>query len=175
MLAGVQIRQPGKRTIEYCWQPEIVMKPVRKIGPPAPEEIMLSRRKHKTTSLVVKATELAFAAPQVVAHRLARMAIAGPTLSRRDRKEFKRMSAEKTEAFSESWNAMSKQVLDANQALAASIFCSFWLPSLRSIPSAGAVTARLQGIAVEVLGKGLSPVHRRAVANAKRLARTKLR
>jgi len=133
------------------------------------------RRKRKHTSLVVKMAELAFAVPQVVAHRVTRMSIAGPTLSQRDRKEFKRMSAEKTEAFSESWNAMTMQAFRANQSLAASMFRSFWSPSPRGVTSASAVTARLQGIALDVLGKGLSPVHRKAVANAKRLGRTKLR
>ena len=62
---------------------------------------MPSRRKHKTKPLIAKAAELAFAAPQVVAHRVTRMAIAGPSLSERDRKEFQRMGAEKTAAFSE--------------------------------------------------------------------------
>lgn len=85
------------------------------------------------------------------------------------------MTAEKTEAFNESWNAITMQALRANRALAASIFRSFWSPSLRGMPSAGAVTARLQGIALDILGKGLYPVHRKAVANARRLARTKLR
>lgn len=136
---------------------------------------MSIRRTRKTVSLAVKMAELAFAAPQVVAHRVTRMAIAGPLLSPRDRKEFKRMSAEKTEAFAESWNAMAMQALRANQALAASFLRPFWSPLPRSLPSAGAVTARLQGAALDVLGKGLSPVHRKAVANAKRLGRTKLR
>ena len=124
-------------------------------------------RKRRTTSLAVKMAELAFAVPQVVAHRVTRMAIAGPILSQRDRKEFKLMCAEKKEAFGESWSAMTMQACRANQALAASIF--------RSFSSAGAVTERLQGVALDVLGKGLFPVHRKAVANAKRLARTKLR
>lgn len=136
---------------------------------------MSIRRTRKTVSLAVKMAELAFAAPQVVAHRVTRMAVAGPILSQRDRKEFKRMSAEKTEAFAESWNAMAMQAFNANQALAASFFRSFWSPSLRGMPSAGAVSAQLQGVALDVLGKGLSPVHRKAVANAKRLGRTKLR
>ena len=136
---------------------------------------MSIRRTRKTMSLAVKMAELAFAAPQVVAHRVTRMAIAGPLLSPRDRKEFKRMSAEKTEAFAESWNAMAMQALRANQALAASFLRPFWSPLPRSLPSAGAVTARLQGAALDVLGKGLSPVHRKAVANAKRLGRTNLR
>jgi hypothetical protein len=103
------------------------------------------------------------------------MAVAGPTLSARDRKEFQRMGAEKTAAFGESWNAMTLQALHAHQALAASFFRAFWSPSLKGRPSASAVAARLQSAALDVLGKGMAPVHRKAVANAKRLARTKLR
>lgn len=37
------------------------------------------------------------------------------------------------------------------------------------------VAAQLQGAALAMLGKGIAPMHRKAVANAKRLARTKLR
>jgi hypothetical protein len=136
---------------------------------------MPSCRKRKTKSLVAKAAELAFVVPQVVAHRVTRMAIAGPSVSERDRKEFKRMGAEKTAAFSESWTAMTMQALRANQALAASFLRSFWSPSLKVRPSARAVAAQLHGAALGVLGKGIAPVHRKAAANAKRLARTKLR
>jgi hypothetical protein len=136
---------------------------------------MPSRHNRKTNSLVAKAAELAFAVPQVVAHRVTRMAIAGPTLSERDRKEFQRMGAEKTAAFSESWNAMTLQALRAHQALAGSFLRSFWSPSLKGRPSASAVAAQWHSAALGVLDKGLAPVHRTAVANAKRLARTKLR
>jgi hypothetical protein len=136
---------------------------------------MPSRRTRKTQSIVTQAIELAFAVPQVVAHRVTRMAVAGPTLSARDRKEFQRMGAEKTAAFGESWNAMTLQALHAHQALAASFFRAFWSPSLKGRPSASAVAARLQSAALDVLGKGMAPVHRKAVTNAKRLARTKLR
>ncbi len=103
------------------------------------------------------------------------MAMAGPKLSARDRKEFERMVAEKGEAFSESWRAMAVQAAQANQALAASFLKSFWSHSLRGKPSANAVAAKLHNAALDVLGKGLAPVHRKAMANAKRLARTKLR
>ena len=130
---------------------------------------MSTRHKRKTKSLFAKAAELAFVVPQVVTHRVTSMAIAGPSVSERDRKEFKRMGAEKTAAFSESWNAMTMQALRANQALAASFLRSFWSPSLKGRPSARAVAA------LGVLGKGIAPVHRKATANAKRLARTKLR
>ena len=103
---------------------------------------MPSRRKRKTKSVVAKAAELAFAVPQVVAHRVTRMSIAGPSLSERDRKEFQRMGAEKMAAFSESWNAMIMQALRANQALAASFLRSFWWPWLSGRPSASAMAAQ---------------------------------
>jgi hypothetical protein len=74
--------------------------------------------------LAIKAAELAFAVPQVVAHRVTRMALASPKLSPRDRKEFERMVAEKNTAFGESWRAMATQAAVANQALAASFFQS---------------------------------------------------
>lgn len=136
---------------------------------------MPSQRTRKTKSLVTKAAQLALAVPQVVAHRVARMAIAGPKLSARDRKEFQRMGAEKTAAFSESWNAMTMQAFRANQALAASFLRSFWSPLSKGKPSAKSVTAQFQSAALGILGKGMAPVHRKAVANAKRLVRTKLR
>ena len=136
---------------------------------------MTTSRTRKTNSLMIKAAELAFSVPQVIAHRVTRMAIAGPSFSARDRKEFEGMSAEKTVAFSDSWNAMTLEAIRANQALAASLFRSFWSPWLRGRPSANAVAAQMQSAALGILGKGMAPVHRKAVANAKRLARTRLR
>ena len=136
---------------------------------------MAGSRAGKTKSLVTKAAELAFAVPQVVAHRVIRMAAAGPTLSDRDRKEFKLMAAEKTAAFNESWSAMSMQALLANQRLAASFLRSIWTPPLAGKPSAGSVAAQLHTAGLDVLNKGMAPIHRKAVANAKRLARTRLR
>jgi hypothetical protein len=136
---------------------------------------MLARRTQRSMSVLAKSADLAVAVPQVVAHRVTRMAIAGPMPSARDRKEFKRMVAEKTSAFGEAWSAMAMQTLRANQALAASWFRALWTPSLRRGPSAIAVTAELQRAAWGVLGKGMAPVHRKAVANARRLSRTRLR
>jgi hypothetical protein len=60
--------------------------------------------------------------------------------------------------------------------LAMSLVRSFWVPTLLGQPSSAASVARqVQSAALGVLDKGLAPVHRKAVANAKRLARTKLR
>jgi len=136
---------------------------------------MPSRRPRKSSSLSAKVAELAVAVPQVVAHRVARMAIAGPNPSLRDKKEFALMVAEKKLAFGESWNAMAAQAMRANQAMALSMLKSFWSPSFRRQTSPGAMAAQIQRAALGVLSKGIAPVHRKAVANARRLARTKLR
>ena len=136
----------------------------------------MTARRPRSRSLPTKAAELAFAVPQVVAHRLLRMASAGPNLSARDRKEFARMIAEKNSAFGESWKAMALQSLQSHRAFAASLARAAWTPpSTRGHPGAQALAAQLHLATLAVLGKGLTPVHRRAVANAKRLARTKLR
>jgi hypothetical protein len=93
---------------------------------------------------------LACAVPEVLLHRTARMWLAGPAPSRRDRAELHRMSAEKVAAFYESWNAMALEMIRANTQLTSS--CLWW-------PWSG------------VFAAGLAPIRRRAVANAKRLRR----
>ena len=95
--------------------------------------------------------------PQVIAYRALGM----------DRKEFHRMGAEKFLAFGESWNAMFVQAALENQRLALSAMQAFWFPWL---PRSSA-SRQLGNAARGVLGAGLAPVHRRALANAKRLRR----
>jgi hypothetical protein len=119
--------------------------------------------------------ELAMAVPQVVAHRVTRLALAGPTLSDRDRREFQMMVHEKHAAFAQAWGDMAMQAFRANQALTTSVLRSFFTPFSHKKPSAAAVVAQVQQAAIGVLGKGLEPVHRKAVSNAKRLAKAKLR
>ena len=86
---------------------------------------MLSGRRRKSLSLLAKSAELAIAAPQVIAHRVTRIAIAGPTLSARDRKEFHLMVAEKMAGFGEAWSAMVLQTIRANQTVAVWLFRAF--------------------------------------------------
>ncbi len=136
---------------------------------------MSKPRKRVSPSLAWKAAELAVAVPQVVAHRMTRMALAGPTLSPRDRKEFQGMVAEKNAAFSAAWTAMAWQTAVAQQTLAASFLTSMLSAGRGRRPSAAAAATQWHNAAVGVLGKGLAPVHRQAVANARRLAKTKLR
>jgi hypothetical protein len=135
---------------------------------------MAIRRTRKSKSLAVKSMELAMAVPQVVAHRVTRMALAGPTLSDRDRKEFQMMANEKHAAFAQAWSDMAMHAFRANQVLMASILRSFFTPFLYKRPSAASAAAQVQHAAIGVLGKGLAPVHRKAVSNARRLAKTKL-
>ena len=114
---------------------------------------MATRRRRRSKSLAVQTMELGVAVPQVIAHRIARMAIAGASPSARDRKELRRMGIEKVAAVNEAWNAMALEAFRANQRL----------------------TLSFMHAALGIFGKGMAPVRRRAVANAKRLGRSKRR
>jgi hypothetical protein len=136
---------------------------------------MANRRTRKSKSFALKSMELAAAVPQVVAHRVTRMALAGPTLSNRDRKEFEMMVHEKHAAFAQAWGNMAWQAFRANQVLTASLLRSFFTPFSPKWPSVKSAAVQVQNATIDVLGKGLAPIHRTAVSNAKRLAKTKLR
>lgn len=132
-------------------------------------------RTRKPMQLAVQAAELAVAVPQVIAHRVTRMAIAGSSPSARDRKEFYRMGTEKVTAFNEVWNSMALQVFRANQQLALSFMQSLWFPWASPKTSFRKTSKQLRNVALGIADKSMAPAHRRAVANAKRLGRTKLR
>ena len=125
-----------------------------------------SKRTRRATSTAVKLAELGVAAPHVIAHRLTRMVLAGPTISARDRKEFTGMVAEKQAAVAQAWTAMFAEGMRLQQRLALSLFTG-------ATPRQHA--ARAKSAASRIASTGLAPFHRKAVANAKRLARTKLR
>jgi hypothetical protein len=117
--------------------------------------------------------ELALAVPQVVAHRVTRMTLVGPTLSDRDRKEFQMMVSEKHAAFVQAWSDMALYAFRANQALTASMLRFLFTPFSYRKPASAA--AQVHHAAVGVLDKGMTPIHLKAVSNARRLARTRLR
>jgi hypothetical protein len=135
----------------------------------------LKMNRRGVPSLAVKAAELSFAVPEVVAHRMTRMALSGSKLSARDTREFERMMTEKGIAFADAWTAMAMQAARANQAVAASRFRSFLSVARGGTAYSTTSAAQLHKAALGVLSKGLSPVHRKAVANAKRLRRTRFR
>jgi hypothetical protein len=136
---------------------------------------MPNQLKRSTRKFTEQATELAFATPQVVNKRVAQMIFAGPLPSADDRKEFKLMSDEKVEAFKESWAAMATETVLAQQRLAIGMTTSMlkaaWFPWIA--PQANDMFANQMGNAtMGVLNKGMEPVRKRAVANARRLSRS---
>lgn len=118
---------------------------------------------------------LSMAAPLVIAHRVGRMAKAGPTPSARDRKEFNLMGAEKMAAFYESWAAMGLAAMKSQQQMAAAMWrTAATAPWSMARPGSLLPTGNtLARHALGVLSQGMAPLHRRAVGNAKRLGRIK--
>ena len=110
--------------------------------------------------LARQATELAIAVPQVMAHRLTRMALAGAQPNARDRREFHGMGQEKVVAMWQSWFAMGSAMVQAQQKVGLALLQGTRVPMVDT---------------QRILSQGLAPVHRKATANAKRLARTRLR
>jgi hypothetical protein len=138
---------------------------------------MTTRRTRKAKSLAVKSMELAISVPQVVAHRVAQMAIAGPKLSKRDLKEFEMMVSEKYATFAQAWSGMALHAFRANQALLTSMFhffFSFLTPFQSKWPSAASASAHAQNAVIGLWSTALTPIHRKAVANARRLAKSRL-
>ena len=115
--------------------------------------------------------ELGLAVPQVLVHRLTRMALAGSSLSTRDRNELHLMSAEKVAAFFESWNAMLLEMFAANLAFAISVGPLFWFRWPLTTRLSRETSRHIQRTTAAVIARGVAPIHRRAVANAKRLRR----
>jgi hypothetical protein len=132
---------------------------------------MATRRRRASKTLAAQAFALGIAAPQVIAHRVARMASAGASPSPRDRAEFRRMGIEKMAAANEAWTAMATQAFLEHQKFTLSFMQSLWFPWMRPTPTVKSVSRQLNRAAVDILGKGMAPVRRRAVANAKRLGR----
>jgi hypothetical protein len=120
----------------------------------------MPRHRRSSPTLARQAGELAVAVPQVVAHRLTRMALAGPLPNARDRREFHGMVQEKVHAFWQSWFAMGWAMVEAAQQA--------WIAALQG--------ARVPLVdAQAVLARGLAPVHSKATANARRLGRARVR
>ena len=122
----------------------------------------MATRRRSSRSLAAQSIALGFAVPQVIAHRIARMG---------DHKEMHLMGSEKIAAAAEAWNAMASQAILENQKLALSMMQSLWFPWMRR----SSASRQLSDAALSILGQGMAPVSRRAVANAKRLGRPKRR
>ncbi|MBT3145818.1 hypothetical protein Q8W30_15560 [Neptunomonas phycophila] len=117
-------------------------------------------------ALPMQLFELAFAVPVVVNARVTKMMMSGGSPSAKDQKEFYRMGEEKVEAFFESWQAVSKVLFGFQQ--------DFFRASLDVTRTATPFDPldtyqAYQDATHKLATKGLAPIHRRAVSNAKRL------
>jgi hypothetical protein len=136
--------------------------------------ISKSVQSHRTAARQL--SELSWAVPQVVSHRLTRLAFAGATPKASDQREFTAMVAEKHQAFVESWWAMGTETLRQQQSLTLALFGG-WSPRAAANPLAAGqrVLAQMVDGPMQVAHQGLKPVHQKAVANAKRLGGRKRR
>ncbi len=115
--------------------------------------------------------QLAMAAPMVVAQRMIRMVLAGAYPSARDRKEMGRMSSEKVDAFTESWNTTITRMTQANINLGFDLMRATWSPWNQTTGLMNTAAARFGNATTASMEQSLAPARRRAGANAKRLGR----
>ena len=135
----------------------------------APTDAHPDAQQHLTT----QAIELSMAAPQVVAQRLTRMAMAGINPSQGYHDELMLMGSEKLLAFQQSWVAMWNQAWHAQVALAESLTRgSLALASGHDAHDdhPAQLLMQMPTEAARVLSAGLAPVHGQAMANARRLS-----
>lgn len=142
--------------------------------------------RRKKTPAALKAAEIAWAAPQVIALRSMRMLAAGPQPNARDRREFTVMGTEKVLAAQQAALGMAGQWAKAWQdawltgvrqswSMALTPWTA-WAPGGRGASRAGSRAGAAFGqlmsrTAQNVLDSGLTPVHARVTANAKRLSK----
>lgn len=108
--------------------------------------------------------------PQIMQKRINMMAQQNPFDNHKERVEMERMVNEKTSAFMESWQNMGWQSLIAQQNIG-NIMIDSWIKLSFGKPVAfEKLFYQINLETLKIFEKGMSPIHRRVVANAKRLA-----
>ena len=128
----------------------------------------------RKASAASKAADIAVAAPQVIAHRVTRMALAGPLPDARDRKEFTGMVQEKQLAFAQSFMAWNTEILRWQMQWQMQMFGAMVSGNWQSMANRMLSPQPLMAAAERATAKAMEPVRRKAVANAKRLSKTSL-
>ncbi|WP_018714784.1 polyhydroxyalkanoate granule-associated phasin [Brachymonas chironomi] len=125
----------------------------------------------KVNQLARQTAQLSAATPQVIAHRVGRMATSGIAPRADDLQEFNRMYVEKVAAFSESWQAMGLQAMQSQFRMMSTWMGAFARPGNWMHPWAGnaQLSEQWQKSMLDIMSSGMKPVHGRAVANARRL------
>jgi hypothetical protein len=117
----------------------------------------------------MKLWEVSTVAPMVIGYRLAGMAPAGSTPSARQRRESVRMGQEKVDAWYEATLAAGQRLVEANLALTGLVWRQLWAGAFSPV----ALAAPLSRLGPRLLDDSLTPVHRRVVANNRRLSRSR--
>jgi hypothetical protein len=143
------------------------------------------------SDLALRTTEMMLASAQVIGHRTQRIAAAGSRPGARDRREFARMGQEKVEAGLLSATAMTADAVKLNQqmmkagmetaqamwslATSRTVFGSLGQQTrlAQSLARSGTQAFDMGNTVARMAAKGLTPVHSRATANAKRLGRSR--
>lgn len=114
----------------------------------------------------VKLWEVGVTAPMVIGYRLMGMAPPGTPPTARQRRELNRMGQEKIDAWYEGALVGGQRILAANLALTGLFWRGVWAGSL----SPAAFTATFARLGPQLVTAGVGPVHRRVVANNRRLS-----
>lgn len=118
-------------------------------------------RRRRAASYSARLLELGMLAPAVAGSRLARIALEGASPSARGRSELFAMVLEKQIAFAQAWSAMWTEAMRMQLQFGAA-----WMVSVPTAAQASRIAdTGLQRIAAQAL----APVHRRVVANSRRL------
>ena len=128
----------------------------------------------RKASAASKAVDIAVAAPQVIAHRVTRMALAGPLPDARDRKEFTGMVQEKQLAFAQGFLAWNTAVLRWQMHMQMQWFSACLRGDYAKAFNQLFSPLPLAVASDKAVAQALEPVRRKAVSNAKRLAKTPL-
>jgi hypothetical protein len=146
--------------------------------------------------LAFKTGEMLIASAQVIRHRTGRMATAGAIPSLRDQREFTLMGQEKIEAAAESAQAIAVRLVGLNQQIMTLAFKQMTTGATgilslaasrnpvqshrrqeklirETVSNSTSAASQLADTVVMVADQGLKPIHSRATANARRLAKLK--
>ena len=132
----------------------------------------MKKRPHSSASRVAsRLAQLSSDVPQVVAHRVSRMATSGPVPSARDQREFTGMVMEKPMAFAHSYMNMWMAGLQVQQTFWASLSRAMLQPPWLSLRTHADAFHRAGQGGWFVLDRGIGPIQRQAASNARRLNR----
>jgi hypothetical protein len=136
---------------------------------------MPKSRASGASKVFAQLSKLGMAAPQVVAHRVGRMATSGPVMSARDRQEFSGMVSEKQLALTQSMQSMWLAGAKAHQDFWVTYSRSLLQPPWLKSHTNSQLAKQVQQAGFNLLSEGLAPFERKASSNAKRLAKSKKR